>query len=136
MSSGVKLLADNYGKLQAGFKEIGTGYQGAAQALLGVKGTLSQMQAMVAALGNNYTNSQSDPNYLGLKQAIDKLLESLNGITPEGINALNTSFNNAESGFVTANKSLSEISGGLSQMAAGLKKLDSGLGKAASGIGI
>ncbi|MCX8131413.1 MAG: MMPL family transporter [Clostridia bacterium] len=135
MSNGIRSLADNFEKMQAGYKYMGTHYQGAAQALVGVKSTLSQMQSMVTALGNNYTNSQSDPSYLGLKQTIDKLLESLSGISPEGIKALNENYNNATSGFGTANKSLSEISSGLSQMAAGLKELRNGLGKAASGIG-
>ncbi|MCX7745842.1 MAG: MMPL family transporter [Clostridia bacterium] len=135
MSSGVKLLADNYEKMQAGYSELGTHYQGAAHALLGVKSTLSQMQSMVTALGNNYSNSQSDPNYLGLKQTVDKLLESLSKITPEGIKALNENYNTTTAGFGTANKSLSEMSSGLSQMADGLNKLESGLGKAASGIG-
>ncbi|KNY25834.1 MMPL domain protein [Pseudobacteroides cellulosolvens ATCC 35603 = DSM 2933] len=135
MSSGVKLLSDNYKKMQAGFKEMGAHYQGSAQALLGVKSTLSQMKSMVDTLGINYSNSASDPSYLGLKQTIDKLLESLSQITPEGIKALNENYNNATLGFDTANKSLSEISSGLSQMAAGLKKLEGGLGKASSGIG-
>lgn len=135
MIGGVKELSDNYKSMQDGFKKMGVNYQGAAQALLGVKSALSQMQSMVTALGNNYSNSGSDESYLGLKQTIDKLLESLKDITPEGIKELNNNYNNAVSGFDTANKSLSEISGGLSQMSAGLKELEGGLGKAASGIG-
>jgi len=135
MSSGVKLLAGNYEKLQSGFSEMGAHYQSSAQALLGVKSTLSQMQAMITALGNNYPGSQKDPDYLGLKQTIDTLSESLSGITPEGMETLNKNYNNATAGFETANKSLSQISGGLSQMAVGLAGLESGLGKTASGMG-
>jgi len=134
MSSGVAVLADNYGKMQAGYKEMGTHYQEAAQALLGVKGALSQMQLMVNALGNSYANSNTDPNYQGLKQTIDQLSKSLSQITPEGIQALNKNYNTVTSGFATANTNLSKMGTGLSQMADGLKKLKEGLGKASSGI--
>lgn len=135
MSRGVKQLADNYEALQAGYAEMGAQYQVAAQALIGVKSSLFQMQSMVTALGNNYPNSQNDPSYLALKQTIDQLLSSLSGITPEGINTLNENYNTATAGFGTANKNLSEISNGLSQMADGLKKLESELGKTSLGIG-
>ncbi|MEH7480218.1 MMPL family transporter [Neobacillus drentensis] len=135
MSNGVAVLADNYGKMQSGYKEMGTHYQDAARALLGVKGALSQMQLMVAALGNSYSDSENDANYQALKQTIDQLSSSLNQITPEGIRALNENYNAVTSGFGTANKNLVRISSGLSQMADGLKKLESGLGKASSGIG-
>jgi putative drug exporter of the RND superfamily len=135
MSNGIAVLADNYGKMQAGYKEMGTHYQDAANALLGVKGALSQMQLMVDALGNSYSDSKSDANYQALKQTIDQLSSSLNQMTPEGIQTLNENYNAVTSGFGTANKNLERISGGLSQMADGLKKLESGLGKASSGIG-
>ncbi len=135
MSAGIKLLADNYEKMQSGYSAMGTSYQGTAQALLGIKSTLSQMEGLVTAVGNNYSNSQKDPSYLGLKQMLDKLLESLSGITPEGIKALDDNYNQVTAGFGTANKSLTEISGGLTQMAAGLKKLGEGTDKTAAGIG-
>lgn len=135
MSSGVELLADNYGKMQAGYKEMGTHYQAATQALLGVKGALTQMQSMVTALGNSYPNSANDANYQALKQTINQLSLSLSEITPEGIKALNKNYNAATAGFAEANKNLSSMSSGLSQMANGLKKLEEGLGKASSGIG-
>ncbi|MDP4094406.1 MAG: MMPL family transporter [Bacillota bacterium] len=135
MNSGIKLLSDNYIKMQAGYSEMGTHYQDAAQALLGVKSTLSQMQSMVTALGSTYSNSQNDQNYQALKQTINKLLESLSPITPDGIKALNDNYNALTSGFGTANQNLSQMSGGLSQLAEGLKQLQSGLGKASSGIG-
>ncbi|PGY13100.1 MMPL family transporter [Bacillus sp. AFS031507] len=135
MSNGVAVLADNYGKMQAGYKEMGTHYQDAARALLGVKGALSQMQLMVATLGNSYSDSEKDANYQALKQTIDQLSSSLNQITPEGIRALNENYNGVTSGFGIANKNLVRISSGLSQMTDGLKKLESGLGKASSGIG-
>ncbi|MDV2583662.1 hypothetical protein, partial [Alkalibacillus haloalkaliphilus] len=83
------VLAENYGKMQAGYKEMGTHYQEAAQALLGVKSALSQMQSMAAALGSSYANSKTDINYQALKQTIDQLSSSLTQITPEGINTLN-----------------------------------------------
>lgn len=135
MSSGVQRLADNYEALQAGYAEMGVQYQGAAQALLGVKSTLFQMQSMATALGNSYPDSQSDPSYLALKQTIDQLLNSLSGITPEGINTLNENYNTATAGFDKANENLSAISSGLAQMADGLKQLENGLGKTSSGIG-
>ncbi|WML52594.1 MMPL family transporter [Neobacillus sp. PS3-12] len=135
MSSGVALLADNYGKMQAGYSQMGTSYQQAAQALLGVKSALSQMQGMITALGNSYSNSQSDPNYLGLKGTIEQLSSSLNQITPEGIQTLNANYNAVTAGFGTANQNLKIMSGGLSQMADGLKKLEDGLSQASSGIG-
>lgn len=134
-SAGVKLLAENYVKMQSGYSLMGDQYQGAAQALLGAKSALLQMQSMVTALGNSYSGSQTDANYQGLKQTINSLLGSLSGITPEGIKALNDNYNSTTAGFGTANKSLLKISGGLTQMADGLSALQSGLGKAASGIG-
>ncbi|MHC1682704.1 MAG: MMPL family transporter [Clostridiaceae bacterium] len=136
MSSGVKLLADNYGKMQAGYAQMGKSYQDIAQALLGVKGALTQMQSMTNALGSSYSNSKNDPNYIGLKQTIDQTLASLSKTTPQGINTLNENYNAVTSGFGTANKSLASISAGLVQMADGLKQLESGLGKASSGIDI
>ncbi|MDR4946607.1 MMPL family transporter [Neobacillus cucumis] len=135
MSSGVSVLADNYGKMQVGYKEMGTHYQDAANALLGVKSAISQMQSMVTALGSSYSNSNNDPNYQALKQTIFGLSASLSQITPEGIQALNTNYNEVTAGFSVANKNLSSISSGLAQMADGLKKLEAGLGKASSGIG-
>jgi RND superfamily putative drug exporter len=135
MSSGVGLLAENYGKMQAGYLVMGTHYQNAAQALLGVKSALSQMESMVTALGSTYTNSEGDANYLALKQTIVQLSASLSQITPEGIQTLNANYNAVTAGFGTANKTLTAMSSGLSQMADGLKKLESGLGQASSGIG-
>lgn len=135
MSGGVSLLADNYGKMQAGYSEMGSHYQDAAQALLGVKSALSQMQSMVTALGGSYADSQSDANYLALKQTIVQLSSSLSQITPEGIKALNDHYNAVTAGFGTANKNLADMGSGLSQMADGLKKLEAGLGTASSGIG-
>ncbi|WP_040205311.1 MMPL family transporter [Neobacillus jeddahensis] len=135
MSNGVGLLAENYGKMQAGYLEMGTHYQEAAQALLGVKGALTQMQSMVTALGSSYTNSESDANYLALKQTIVQLSASLSQITPEGIQALNANYNAVTAGFGTANENLTAMSGGLTQMADGLKKLESGLDQASAGIG-
>lgn len=134
MSTGVSVLAGNYKKMQAGYATMGTNYQGAVQALLGVKSTLTQMQTMVNTLGDNYSNSKNDPSYQGLKQSIDGILQSLSEITPEGMKALNDSYNATTVGFDTANQSLVQISSGLSQMSAGLKQLESGLGKASSGI--
>jgi putative drug exporter of the RND superfamily len=135
MSSGVAVLADNYGKMQAGYKEMGAHYQEAAQALLGVKNALSQMQIMVNALGNSYSNSKNDPNFLALKNTIDQVSSSLIQITPEGIKTLNNNYNAVTAGFDTANKNLLSMSSGLSQMADGLKKLEDGLGKTSTGIG-
>lgn len=135
MSSGVALLAENYGKMQAGYKEMGTHYQDAAQALLGMKNALSQAESMVTALGSSYAGSQSDPNYLALKQTINQLSSSLGQITPEGIQTLNANYNAVTAGFGKANKNLTAISSGLSQMANGLKKLESGLDQASTGIG-
>jgi putative drug exporter of the RND superfamily len=135
VSGGVSLLAENYGKLQAGYAEMGTHYQGAAQALLGVKGALSQMQTMVAAVGQSYEGAESDANFQGLKLTIDQLSSSLSQITPEGMAKLNKNYNAATAGFAEANKNLGAMSSGLSQMADGLKQLQSGLGKASSGIG-
>jgi putative drug exporter of the RND superfamily len=135
MSNGVALLADNYGKIQAGYTEMGSRYQEAAQALLGVKSILSQMQFMVTALGNSYSNSENDSNYLALKTTIDQLSSSLNQMTPEGIKTLNDNYNTVTAGFGTANHNLEIMSSGLSQMADGLKKLEAGLGKATTGIG-
>nr|WP_249310321.1 MMPL family transporter [Bacillus sp. FJAT-49736] len=134
MSSGVSILADNYGKMQGGYKEMGNHYQEAAQALLGVKSALSQMQLMVNALGNSYADSNKDANYQALKQTMDQLSVSLSPITPEGIQALNKNYNTVTSGFATANKNLAQMGTGLSQMADGLKKLKDGLGKASNGI--
>ncbi|MBK1810023.1 MMPL family transporter [Clostridium sp. YIM B02505] len=135
MSSGLGQLSDNFTKMQSGYKEMGSHYQGAAKALLGVKSALTQMQTMVNTLGNNYPNSSTDPNYIGLKKTIEQLSESLNQITPEGIQTLNSNYNAATEGFGTANKALSQMSTGLAQMSDGLKKLQEGLGKTASGIG-
>ncbi|MEH7086237.1 MMPL family transporter [Neobacillus drentensis] len=135
MSGGVALLAENYGKMQAGYKEMGDHYQDAAQALLGMKSALSQMESMVTALGSSYAGSQNDANYVALKQTIKQLSSSLGQITPEGIQTLNANYNAVTAGFGKANKNLTAISSGLSQMADGLKKLESGLDHASSGIG-
>ncbi|MFB5197195.1 MMPL family transporter [Neobacillus sp. KR4-4] len=135
MSGGVALLAENYGKMQAGYKEMGDHYQDAAQALLGMKSALSQMESMVTALGSSYAGSQNDANYVALKQTINQLSSSLGQITPEGIQTLNANYNAVTAGFGKANKNLTAISSGLSQMADGLKKLESGLDQASSGIG-
>ena len=135
MSGGVALLAENYGKMLAGYKEMGNHYQDAAQALLGMKSALSQMESMVTALGSSYAGSQNDANYVALKQTINQLSSSLGQITPEGIQTLNANYNAVTAGFGKANKNLTAISSGLSQMADGLKKLESGLDQASSGIG-
>ncbi|QAA34380.1 MMPL family transporter [Clostridium manihotivorum] len=134
MSGGLAQLSDNFKKMQSGYKEMGTHYQGAAQALLGVKSALAQMQTMVSALGNNYANSNTDPNYIGIKKTIEQLSASLSQITPEGIQTLNANYNAATDGFGTANNALSQMSTGLAQMSDGLKQLQGGLGKASSGI--
>lgn len=134
MSSGVKLLADNYAKMQGGYVQMGKSYQDVAQALLGVKGALTQMQSMTNALGSSYSNSKNDRNYIGLKQTIDQTLISLNKITPEGIKTLNDNYNATTAGFGTANQNLAKINSGLSQMGNGLKRLESGLSSASSGI--
>lgn len=134
MSEGVALLADNYNKMQAGYKEMGAHYQEAAQALLGVKSAITQMQSMTDALGSSYTNSNNDANFQALKQTINQLATTLSQITPESIQALNENYNAVTAGFGTANKNLASMSGGLNQMADGLKKLKEGLGKASSGI--
>lgn len=134
MSHGVALLADNYNKMQAGYKEMGAHYQKAAQALLGVKSAITQMQSMTDALGSSYTNSNNDANFQALKQTINQLATTLSQITPESIQALNENYNAVTAGFGTANKNLASMSGGLNQMADGLKKLKEGLGKASSGI--
>lgn len=135
MSNGVSLLADNYGKMQAGYSEMGTHYQAVAQALLGLKSALPQMQGMVTALGNSSPNVNSDANYQALKQTIDQVTASLSPITPEGIKALNDNYNATTAGFAEANRNLASMSSGLSQMAEGLQQLQAGLGKASSGIG-
>lgn len=135
MSNGVAELATNYKKMQAGYKEIGSHYQETAQALLGVKNALTQMQSMVSALGNSYSNSSNDTNYQELKQALNETVSSLNQITPEGIQSLNNNYNALTNGFAVANTNLTNISNGLSQMANGLKKLESGLSDASSGLG-
>ncbi len=135
MSSGVNTLAESYKNMQAGYAQMGTNYQQAAQALLGVKTALTQMQGLVEALGQSYSNSSNDQNYQALKGAINQLSSSLSSVTPEGIQQLNTNYNKATAGFKTANQNLVAMSDGLSQMADGLKQLDSGLGKTSSGIG-
>jgi putative drug exporter of the RND superfamily len=135
MSGGVQTLADNYKVMQAGYAEIGKHYQDTANALLSIKAALPQLQAMVTALGASHSDVTGDANYLGLKNAIDSLLSSLDIITPEGIAALNSNYNAATVGFGEANKSLGAISNGLSQMAAGLSQIEGGLGKAADGLG-
>ncbi|HSU79685.1 MAG TPA: MMPL family transporter, partial [Candidatus Angelobacter sp.] len=135
MSSGVSVLAANYNKMQAGYAKMGANYQQASLALLGVKSALVQMQGLVTALGESYSNSGNDQNYLALKATIDQLSSSLSQITPEGIQTLNNNYNTVTSGFKTANQNLTTMGTGLSQMADGLKKLEAGLGKASSGIG-
>ncbi|MDT8717766.1 MMPL family transporter [Clostridium sp. 19966] len=135
VSNGIGILSDNYSKMQAGYAEMGKNYQGAAQALLGVKSGLGQMDAMVKALGESYSNSQNDNNYKALKQTLQGLEAALSQITPEGIEKLNRGYNDTTSGFDTANKNLKAMSAGLAQMAAGLKQLEAGLSQASSGIG-
>lgn len=135
MSRGLKTLIDNYSGMQTGFKETGRYYQDVANALLGIKATLPQMQAMVDALGDSYANSKADPNYSSLKKSIDSLIFTLKDITPEGVNALNSKYNTITAGLDKANKNLTMMSAGLSQMAVGLKKIDSGLTKASEGVG-
>ncbi|MFJ5771780.1 MMPL family transporter [Psychrobacillus sp. NPDC093180] len=134
MSSGVGVLAESYEKMQAGYAQMGTHYQDAAKALLGVKDALTQMKSMTDALGSSYAESSSDANFQALKQTIDQLSASLNQITPESIAALNENYNTVTAGFTTANKNLANMSNGLTQMANGLKKLEDGLGQASSGI--
>ncbi|MDI2588413.1 MMPL family transporter [Psychrobacillus sp. NEAU-3TGS] len=134
MSSGVGVLAESYEKMQAGYAQMGTHYQDAARALLGVKDALTQMKSMTDALGSSYAESSSDANFQALKQTIDQLSASLNQITPESIAALNENYNTVTAGFTTANKNLANMSNGLMQMANGLKKLEDGLGQASSGI--
>lgn len=135
MSVGVKTLADKFNQMQAGYAQMGKGYQGSEQALLGVKSSLSQMQALLTALGNDYPPCKNDSNYQKLNQTINGLSSSLSGITPEEIQTLDNNYNSVTSGFATANKSLESMSGGLSQMADGLQKLESGLDQTSSGIG-
>lgn len=135
MSSGVKLLADNYTSMQAGYSKMGSSYQQTTKALLGLKGALSSMQITVNSLGDSYSGSKSDANYITLKATIDQLVISLKDITPEGIKLLNDNYNKATAGFAKANDGLTKMSSGLSQLAAGLNKINSGLGKASSGIG-
>lgn len=135
MSSSINTLQENYSKMQAGYKEMGTSYQQSANALLGVKSALTQMQYLVSALGTSYKGSASDMNYLELKGTIDQLTASLNQVTPEGINELNTNYNALTGGFESANSGLSQMSSGLSQMADGLNQLEGGISKASSGIG-
>ncbi|WP_238882897.1 MMPL family transporter [Clostridium sp. YIM B02551] len=135
MSSGINTLADNYGKIQIGYSQMGTGYQQVAETLLGVKGTLVQMQGMMNALGSSYSNSQTDSNYQTLKVAIDQLVNQLSQITPERIQTLNDNYNAATAGFDNTNKALTSMGSGLTQMADGLKQLQDGIGKASNGIG-
>lgn len=134
MSGGIALLAESYGKMQDGYTEMGTHYQDAANALIGVKGALAQMKAMIDSLGSSYVESDSDENFQALTQAIDGLSSSLSQITPESINALNENYKTVTAGFATANGKLASMKDGLSQMADGLKKLQDGLGQASSGI--
>lgn len=135
MSGGLKELSANYKALQSGFSTMGTQYQEAAQALLGIKATLSPMQTMLAALGGSYEGMTNESNYLGLTASVDSLLSSLNDITPEGIAALNSNYNAAASGLAKANQNLELMSGGLSQMADGLKQIQTGLTQASDGMG-
>ena len=135
MSSGVQTLSDSYVQMQSGYEQIGSNYQSMAKALLQVKDTILMVQNMVTALGSSYSGSGADSNYIGLKQTLDALVGSLNAITPEGIEQLNTNYNALTGGFATANESLSQMSSGLSQMADGLVKLESGLDQATDGIG-
>ncbi|KGR76633.1 MMPL family transporter [Ureibacillus sinduriensis] len=134
MSGGIALLAESYGKMQDGYTEMGTHYQDATNALVGVKGAIAQMKSMIDSLGNSYVDSDSDENFLALKQAIDGLSTSLAQITPESIDVLNKNYNSVTAGFATANENLASMKDGLSQMAGGLKKLKDGLGQASSGI--
>ncbi|WP_258921870.1 hypothetical protein [Heyndrickxia coagulans] len=101
MSSGISALSANYGKMQAGYAEMGKNYQQAAQALLGVKSTIAQMQTLVTALGQSTPSVQRDRNYLALSQMTDRLSSSLKQITPEGINTLNSNYNETTAGFKT-----------------------------------
>ncbi|MCO7128151.1 MMPL family transporter [Sporolactobacillus shoreicorticis] len=135
MSDGIRLLSKHYDQMQSGYAKMGTSYQQTAQALLGVKDAIAQMQSVTAALGTSDVNVQQDANYIKLKSGLDQLSASLTQITPEGIKTLNTNYNTVTSGFVTANKNLDQMSNGLSQMAQGLEKMKTGLDSASSGIG-
>ncbi|WP_068672106.1 MMPL family transporter [Oceanobacillus sp. Castelsardo] len=134
MSSGVATLAENYEKMQTGYQQMGTNYQEVAQALLGVKSAISQMQPMIDAIGSSFPDANADANYQGLKQTFEQLNASLSEITPEGIKALNDNYNAVTDGFSTANDNLASMSSGLNQMTDGLKKLKEGLGQASSGL--
>ncbi len=135
VSSGITALSQSYQTIQTGLTQMGTQYQAAANALLSIKATLSQMQTMVTVLGGSYSGSNSDVNYVTLKTSLDKLVASLSSTTPEGIAILNLNYNNTISGFGEANKNLEVMSNGISQMSSGLKNIESGLGKTSAGIG-
>ncbi|ADY55520.1 MmpL domain-containing protein [Syntrophobotulus glycolicus DSM 8271] len=135
MSGGVAALAANYETIQAGYAQMGASYQQAAQALLGAKSALTQLQAVITALGGSYAGAQSDPNYLQLQQSVDSLTQSLSGITPQGIEALNENYAALSSGFAAANQSLAAMRSGLEQISSGLQELQSALDTAASGLG-
>lgn len=134
ISSGVNGLAENFEKIQNDYVELGTSYQNANQELLKVKSGFLEMQSLVTKLGSSYANSQSDENYVALKEKIDEESASLNQLI-ELISELNNNYNETTANFGKANKSLKTMGSGLSQLAAGLKELESGLGRASSGIG-
>lgn len=135
MSGGLSTLTENYNQMQDGFEELGNHYQGAAQALLGIKEALPMIQSMVEELGGSYAELNEDERYVGLQQTVDELVASLEDITPESMNQLNEQYNTATAGFNTANESLGEINNGLVQITDGLEQLQDGLNEASSGIG-
>ena len=135
MSDGINVLSDSYKQMQQGYQEMGAHYQDAAQALLGIKSALIEMQNMVDTLGQSYTDSQSDNNYIKLKATLDQLVISLDKITPEGIDTLNKNYNAATAGFAIANDNLTKMGSGLAQMADGLKQLEGGLEQSSTGLG-
>jgi putative drug exporter of the RND superfamily len=135
INSGISTLTDNYKATQTRYEQMGIRYQNAAQELLRIKSELTQMQSLVTALGSSYADSQSDKNYVDLKQKIDEASASLSQFTPEEINTLNENYKQVTAGFGAANQKLSAMSSGLGQITEGLKELESGLGRASSGIG-
>ena len=135
MSKGLNTLADNYTAMQAGFETVGQHYQQTAQALLGVKSALAQMQGLVDGLAATVPAVQADQYYQGLKAAVDGLSAQLGQITPAGIDELNRNYGQLTTGFGQSIASLKTMGDGLQQMTAGLNKLKSGVTTAAGGVG-
>ncbi|MFT3951149.1 MAG: MMPL family transporter [Oscillospiraceae bacterium] len=133
MSAGLDTLSTSYVTMQAGFKEMGTHYQDTAQALLGIKTALTNLQPLVNALGTSYPALASDVNYLTLKGTLDTLVTNLSGVSAQGITTLNSNYNKAVAGFKTANDNLAKMADGLTQMATGLETLKTGVSTAADG---